>query len=254
LFTRETDLYPPVRSFLESLGFTVRGEVKGCDVAAVRGDELVILELKLSFNASLLVQATDRQRLTDSVYVVLPFPKRGLRTREWQGITRVLKRLELGLLLVVDSNPARVEVAFHPCQYETHRMPARRAAVLREVRQRSLDLNDGGSNRRKLVTAYRESAIQAACLLEAFGPASPKLLRGRGASAKVGDILAHNFYGWFERIEKGVYALSERGRAELAQQGELVIRYLDEARRAAAGDHEGVNAVPRNKPQSREEG
>jgi hypothetical protein len=32
-----------------------------------------------------------------------------------------------------------------------------------------------------------------------------------GASKKAGDILRSNFYGWFERVAVGVYALSARG-------------------------------------------
>ena len=50
----ETSLYGPVKRYLETLGFTVKGEVCGCDLVALRGDELpivVIGELKLSFSS-----------------------------------------------------------------------------------------------------------------------------------------------------------------------------------------------------------
>ena len=49
----ETTLYLPVKRFLENLGFTVKGEVGGCDVVALSADQppiVVIGELKLSFN------------------------------------------------------------------------------------------------------------------------------------------------------------------------------------------------------------
>ena len=36
---RETSLYPPVKQFLENRGFDVKGEICGCDVVALRGDE-----------------------------------------------------------------------------------------------------------------------------------------------------------------------------------------------------------------------
>ena len=43
---KETDLYPPVKRFLEAQGYEVKAEVRGCDVTAVRGDEApVIVEL-----------------------------------------------------------------------------------------------------------------------------------------------------------------------------------------------------------------
>jgi Uncharacterized conserved protein len=35
----ETSLYGPVKRYLETLGFTVKGEVCGCDLVAIRGDE-----------------------------------------------------------------------------------------------------------------------------------------------------------------------------------------------------------------------
>ena len=48
---RETDLYPPVKAFLEAQGYTVKGEVEGCDVVALRGDEPpVVVELKTAFS------------------------------------------------------------------------------------------------------------------------------------------------------------------------------------------------------------
>src|SRR5215471_10610716 len=35
----ETSLYVPVKRFLETLGFDVKGEVCGCDLVAIRGEE-----------------------------------------------------------------------------------------------------------------------------------------------------------------------------------------------------------------------
>ena len=57
--TRETSLYAPVKRFLETLGFDVKGEICGCDLVALRGDEppiVVIGELKLAFNLELVLQ------------------------------------------------------------------------------------------------------------------------------------------------------------------------------------------------------
>ncbi|HOQ30356.1 MAG TPA: hypothetical protein PLH36_16595, partial [Armatimonadota bacterium] len=99
----ETELYPPIRDFLVSLGYTVRSEVRGCDITATREDELVVIEMKRRFSTDLLIQAVERQRLTDSVYVALPqsaIPTGRSGRARWQGMQRLLKRLELGLLLV----------------------------------------------------------------------------------------------------------------------------------------------------------
>src|SRR2546428_1342893 len=77
----ESDLYPAVKAFLESQGYSVKAEVRGCDVVATRGDESpVIVELKLSFSLTLLLQGIDRLALTDRVYLAVSRP-RGRRAR-----------------------------------------------------------------------------------------------------------------------------------------------------------------------------
>ena len=51
LETHETTLYAPVKRYLEAHGFTVKGEVCGCDLVALRGEEppiVVVGELKLA--------------------------------------------------------------------------------------------------------------------------------------------------------------------------------------------------------------
>src|SRR4051794_22576496 len=76
----EVTLYPAVKRFLEAAGFDVKGEVKGCDAVAVRSDEpqtLAIVEMKLGFNLELLLQATDRMRAADEVWLAVPATRRG---------------------------------------------------------------------------------------------------------------------------------------------------------------------------------
>ena len=69
----ETDLYAPVKAWLEARGFEVKAEVGAADVVAVKdGEEPVIIELKTSFSLVLLQQAVARQAVTDAVYVAVP--------------------------------------------------------------------------------------------------------------------------------------------------------------------------------------
>ena len=73
----ESDLYGPVRDYLQDLGYEVKGEVKSCDVTAMRDGELIVVELKRGFTLELIYQAINRQRVADGVYVAVPLPKRG---------------------------------------------------------------------------------------------------------------------------------------------------------------------------------
>ena len=70
----ETALYAPVKRFLEAQGFAVKGEVCGCDLVALRGDEppvVVIGELKLTFNLELVLQGVERSAACDEVWLAV---------------------------------------------------------------------------------------------------------------------------------------------------------------------------------------
>jgi hypothetical protein len=207
----ERDLAEPVTTYLCANGYTVRSEVKGCDITGVQGDELIVIELKRNFSIDLLLQAVERQRVTDSVYVAVPADTIGQRmTKKRLAIERLVKRLELGLLLVhfSDTDPPHVELALHPiADPRPRKKPRQRRAILREIAERSADYNVAGATRRPILTAYREQAIQIAVLLHYHGTMTPAMLRKQGASTKTQGILNRNVYGWFERIDRGVYRL-----------------------------------------------
>jgi hypothetical protein len=60
---------------LEAASFDVQGEVKGCDIVAVRAGEgltLTIVEMKLGFTLDLLLQVTDRMRVAAEVWLAVP--------------------------------------------------------------------------------------------------------------------------------------------------------------------------------------
>ncbi len=222
---RETELYEPVRDWLSDTGWIVRAEVRDCDIAAVRGDRLLLVELKTTLNFDVVLQAADRQRMGDFVYVAVPAKTKAMAGRRWQLVTHVLKRLELGLLLVHfprgSSLTPRVEEVFPPIPFDRVRsrdqMRKKREALLKEFMARSGDHNRGGSSKHPLVTAYREQALVIARCLAADGPSSPKTLRGKGTDAgKTTGILYDNHYGWFEPVSRGMYGLTAKGAEALA--------------------------------------
>lgn len=228
----ETELYMPVHDYLEALGYNVQGEVKSCDIAAIMGEELVVVELKTSFNLKLLAQAVKRQRVADSVYVAIPRPKGGTRTAGWRDMCMLLRRLELGLITVAPHREnGKVEVHFHPDTFERSKsirsQKKVRQHIIKETTSRSGHYNTGGSSKKKLITAYREQAIHIACCLIKYGQLSPAKIKKLGACSKTPDILADNHYGWFNRVSRGVYTLNECAHEFLAGYPELVQHYMD---------------------------
>ena len=220
---KESDLYEPIRIYLEHQEYRVNAEVRDCDMTATRGDELVIIELKTRFNATLLIQAVERQKSADAVYVALPYPKDVKQLRNWRGMCHLLKRLEIGLILVhFLKSGTRVEIAFHPMPYTKRRNYKRRNSIIREIHERSGEYNTGGSNGKRLVTSYREEAIHIAYILSKHTNLSPAELKKLGTGARTQSILAKNFYGWFDRIERGRYRLHPHGKAALSEYPEIV--------------------------------
>lgn len=212
---KETDLYEPIRAFLEEEGYQVQAEVKDCDIAAVKDGQLLIVELKKAFNLKLVYQGMERQSLTDQVFVAIPRPKKGAREKSWKDMLKLLKRLELGLLTVaLDSTLKTVDVVLEPSDSLAWKNRKKREKLQAELEHRQVDGNVGGMTRRKIMTAFREKSIRLACLLEREGQVSTATLRERGMEEYL-PLLGRNYDKWFGRVEKGVYTLSEKGKEAL---------------------------------------
>ena len=212
---KETDLYEPIRAFLEEEGYQVQAEVKDCDIAAVKDGQLVIVELKKAFNLKLVYQGLERQSLTEQVFVAIPRPKKGAREKAWKDMLKLLKRLELGLLTVALDSPLHtVDVVLEPSDSIAWKNRKKREKLQAELENRQVDGNVGGMTRRKIMTAFREKSIRLACMLEREGQISTASLRERGLEDYIG-IFIKNYDKWFKRVEKGVYALSEKGQEAL---------------------------------------
>lgn len=209
----ETSLYAPVKRFLEGLGFEVKGEVCGCDIVAVeRGSPiaLVICELKLSFTLDLVLQGVDRSTACDEVWLAVRASLRGRGRESDPRVKRLCRLLGFGLLCVFNSG--RVEVLVEPAPWRPKHNAKRRSKILDEHRRRKGDPSTGGATRRPIMTAYRQQSLECAAML-ARAPARPRDLKGAIPDAP--KILLHNVYGWFVRVERGVYSLSEAGRAAI---------------------------------------
>ena len=226
----ESDLYGPVRSYLEGLGYDVKGEVKDCDVAAVRDGELIVVELKRGFTLELVFQAMDRQRVADGVYVAVPLPKRGYMDPRVPEMRSLCRRLELGLIFVgfTSRGAGQVDVAVHPKEASAPRRDKkRRLAVLREHGDRTGSANTGGVSRKKILTAYKEQALLAVRILRDRGPLTAADVKKLGGPPNAAAILGRNALGWFDRMpgpdgRRYLYAPNEKALAALEEYGHLL--------------------------------
>jgi len=214
---KESDLYLPLKIFLESQHYEVKGEVLDCDVMAVRGDEApIVVELKLSLNLTLILQAVDRLSLTPKVYIGLPKACKSLDKRKKQ-IFKLLRMLGVGLLEIdIRQQTNGVAVLLDPGEYKPRKSKHRSERLLGEFVKRVGDPNLGGVAKRKgIMTAYRQRALLIAHFLHKQGPSKAAHIAKSLQEPKARDILYRDVYGWFDRIDLGIYQLSPRGEKEI---------------------------------------
>ncbi|WP_087001503.1 DUF2161 domain-containing phosphodiesterase [Rhizobium sullae] len=198
----ETSLYLPVKGFLEKAGYIVKGEVGGCDIVGLSIDDppvVVICELKLSFNLELILQAVDRAAVSDEVWIAARVSAKGKGREADKRYRDLCRRLGIGIIVGSVSPMPRSN-------------PKRRSKLMREHQRRRGDPALGGSTRAPVMTAYRQQTLGCAAAL-ASGPLRVREIRSSVPDA--GKILLSNVYGWFERLDRGVYGLTDAGREAL---------------------------------------
>jgi hypothetical protein len=221
---RESDLYQPVKDYLQDLGFCIRGEVRKCDAVGVMGDTIIAVELKLNFGVSVLYQALQRLASVDFVYVAVAVPDGRKARANWDeqvpDAIRLCRMLGVGLLSVRDGLVVHMS---DPAPYQPRKVPKARAKMLGEFTRRSGDHNLGGTTRRPRVTAYREEALMCARALAIGGIMTPAGVKAATGLANASKFLLSNPYGWFRKEEvRGQYSLAPLGEDALLTYSDVV--------------------------------
>lgn len=212
---RETDLYAPIKSFLETQGYEVKGEVASADIVACRGEEdPLIVEMKTAFSLSLIHQAVARLSISDTVYIAAPRKTGRAAWSNLKSMKKLCRRLGIGLL-TVRMKDLCVEVHCDPQPYTPRKSKARKARLLKEFSHLSGDPNTGGSMRSGLTTAYRQDALRCAGYLRDHGASKGHLVARASGVETATRLMADNHYGWFRRVETGIYALTDVGFASI---------------------------------------
>lgn len=213
---KESDLYLPIKTFLKNMGYQVKGEIKDCDIVAEKDSELIIIELKLSLNITLLLQAVDRFSLVDIVYIAIP-KQCSLFKKKTKEVKKLITRLGLGLI-VVDMQEAQqyVEVINDPKDHTPRKNKRKQSALLKEFTNRQGDTQKGGSTRQKAgLTAYRQRCIRVADYLSRQTTAKGAQIKNAINEPQATSMLNQNYYGWFDKVARGIYEMSDKGITEL---------------------------------------
>lgn len=207
---QEQDLYPPIKALLKRQGYVVKGEVGAADVVGIRADDPpVIVELKLRFSLSLFHQAIARLSVTDTVYVAVPRPNGKTARRALKDNLALCRRLGLGLITV--RSDGRAEVHCDPGAYAPRKSTKRQTRLLREFDRLTGDPNAGGATRHGIVTGYRQDALRCAAHLAEHGPCKGAAVAKATGVPQATRLMRDNYYGWFARVDKGVYGLTSEG-------------------------------------------
>lgn len=202
---------------MESQNYEVKGEVQDCDVLAIRGKEApVVVELKLTLNLNVVLQAVERLSLTPKVYIGIPIKCKTLNRRR-RHIIKLLRMLGLGLMVIdLARETGNVKVLLDPGEYRPRKSKHREERLLGEFVKRVGDPNLGGTEKRKgIMTAYRQRAMTIAQFLQKQGPTKALHISRALQEPRARDILYRDVYGWFDRVSLGVYELSPRGKREI---------------------------------------
>lgn len=240
----EAELYAPLKKFFEARGYTIKGEVRHCDLVGVHDDsnEPLIVEIKKTFNLALLLQGLERQKLSTTVYLAVERnrTKRGAHNQRWSEITGLCRRLGLGLITVTryKTKSPFVEIlcspAGHTGNHSTNQaavttpktIKRRTSKLLYEFNERSGDYNVGGSHGTKLMTAYREKALRIALVLQQGGEMSPRDIRDQTGIGVTASILQKDYYGWFQRVSRGRYILKAEGAQALSEYSHVIEDFI----------------------------
>lgn len=213
----------PLSAYLEAQGYQVNCEVGNCDMTAVKDGELIIVELKLNMSLRFLYQGLQRKQISDSIYLALPVEGSGKSPPEFKNLKALLKRLEMGLILVrFLKTKTKVEIVQHPDQWDARKRPSRKRQILREIGARGVEYNKAGmSGKIPKMTAYKKRVIQIARTMSDEETWSPSQLKKAGCCTDCGSMLRMNHYGWFTREARGKYKLHPLGKEAVSNYQEI---------------------------------
>ncbi|MCP4355751.1 MAG: hypothetical protein GY793_09020 [Proteobacteria bacterium] len=206
-------MYDPVKNYLKRIGYKVKSEVKDCDIVAVNKlAVIIIVELKISVNLKLILQANSRKSMTDNVYIGIPEGAAVLKGRsKKREFIKLLKQLSIGLIVVNLSKGTALPLV-DPDTYKPKQNKKKKVALMKEFNDLRGDPNKGGSRSGSgIITAYRQKEVDVAEYLKVKRKEKGSVVKEKLNEPKAWDILYNNVHGWFEKKGRGIYDLTNKG-------------------------------------------
>lgn len=180
---KETDLYEPIKKWLNTKGFDVYAEVKShgfrSDVIGKSGPALANVELKLQLSFDLLDQALSRKKFFNYTYIAIP-----KRKSVPKFVRRFLERENIGLLQV--DGDGRVIISW-VAKFNRIAPPYKKDwnKFLRE----EMKENIGGDNGSHILTPYKLMMDSVKKYLERVRKADEKQKNNRDGWLLIEEIL-----------------------------------------------------------------
>lgn len=215
-----------MRTYFTALGYDVKGEVGAADLVAVprgapEGCEPLIVELKTGFTLSLFHQAINRQSMSDQVYIAVPRKSGKAALVAIRRNKMLCRRLGIGLI-TVKFPENKVVVHCEPAPFVPRKIKKRKLKLLSEFESRHGDPNEGGMTSVGQMTSYRQGALRCAKVLHDEGACKGSYVAKMAGFEKATNLMAANHYGWFEKIDRGIYGLTPQGALALEEHAAAV--------------------------------
>ena len=159
--------------------------------------------------------------MTDKVYIAVPHKTGKAALKSMRRNKMLCRRLSIGLM-TVRLPEGRVVVHLDPKPFTPRKIKARKTKLIAEFESRHGDPNTGGMTSSGQMTSYRQGALRCAKVLHDEGACKASYVAKMAGFDKARAAMAANHYGWFEKIDRGIYGLTRAGAEALEEHAKAV--------------------------------
>lgn len=159
--------------------------------------------------------------MTDQVYIAVPRKSGKAALVAIRKNKMLCRRLGIGLI-TVRLEDSRVDVHCEPGPFTPRKIKKRKTKLLSEFDRRHGDPNSGGMTSEGLMTSYRQGALRCAKVLYDEGACKGSHVAKMAGFDKATTLMAANHYGWFEKVDRGIYGLTGEGAKALEEHADTV--------------------------------